>query len=257
MGEDSDVRYEVRGQSAWLTIDREERRNALRTQTVEALHDGLCRAGADPAVRVICLTGAGNKAFCAGADLSGAGEEAEAMGLRAYADLLKAFAQSEKPLVARVAGHCVGGGLGLMLSCDLVYAADHVKIGTPEVNVGLFPMMVAALLPRHTSRKRVLEMVFTGELVPADEAERIGLVTRVCPANELDELVETTLASIASKAPLAISLGRRAFYASEEMSLPTALDHLCGELEVLVKTEDVAEGFRAFQEKRAPSWTGR
>lgn len=259
MGDETDVLYEVKDGAAWLTINREERRNALRARTVEELRDGLCRASADEAVRVICITGAGRRAFCAGADLGGAeavGPKGAGMGLQAYAALLKDFAASHKPIVGRVAGHCVGGGLGLMLSCDMVYAAEHAKIGTPEVNVGLFPMMVAALLPRHTSRKKVLEMIFTGQLVSARVAEQMGLVTRVCEADALDQVVKEVLASVASKAPLALSVGRRAFHASEEMNLAAGLDYLCGQLEVLTKSEDAAEGVLAFQEKRAPSWKG-
>jgi enoyl-CoA hydratase/carnithine racemase len=179
------------------------------------------------------------------------------LGLQAYASLLKDFASSPKPIVARVAGHCVGGGLGLMLSCDMVYVADSAKIGTPEVSVGLFPMMVTAILPRHTSRKRVLEMVFTGRLVSAKEAEQMGLVTRVCEADALDQVVEGVLADLVAKAPLAVSLGRRAFLATDDMSFAAGLDYLCGQLEVLAKTEDAAEGFAAFQQKRAPLWKGR
>lgn len=260
MGEEADVLYEVKDRAAWLTINREDRRNALRARTVEELRDGLCRAAADEEVGVVCLTGAGHRAFCAGADLGGAeavGPEGTGMDLQSYAALLKDFAASHKPIVGRVAGHCVGGGVGLMLSCDMVYAAEHAKIGMPEVNVGLFPMMVTALLPRHASRKKVLEMIFTGQLVSARVAEQLGLVTRVCESDTLDQVVENVLASVASKAPLAVSLGRRAFHASEEMSLAAGLDYLCGQLEVLAKTEDAAEGFVAFQEKRRPLWKGR
>lgn len=254
MSGDVDVRYEVAGPVARLTIDREERRNALRAQTVEQLLEGLRRANDDPDVRVICLTGAGERAFCAGADLAGGGGPS---GFRAYAELLKAMADSRRPLVARVAGACVGGGMGLMLSCDIAYAADDAKIGTPEVNVGLFPMMVTALLPRHTSRKKVLEMVLTGELIAAAEAERMGLITRAYPRAELDAAVDRVLAAVASKAPLAVLTGRRAFGAVEAMGGPAALDHLCEQLEALARTADAAEGVRAFAEKRPPRWTGR
>jgi enoyl-CoA hydratase len=254
MSGDLDVRYEVAGPVARLTIDREERRNALRAQTVEQLLEGLRKANEDPDVRVICLTGAGERAFCAGADLAGGSGPG---GFRAYAELLKAMADSRRPLVARVAGACVGGGVGLMLSCDVAYAADDAKIGTPEVNVGLFPMMVTALLPRHTSRKKVLEMVLTGELIAAAEAERMGLITRVSPRAELDAAVDRVLASIAAKAPLAVERGRKAFGAVETMSGPAALDLLCEQLEALARTTDAAEGVRAFAEKRAPRWTGR
>lgn len=253
---EADVAYEVRGGAAWLTIDRPSQRNALRAETVEQLLDGFCRAGGDESVRLVCLTGSGDRAFCAGADL-GAGAEGEGLGLRRYAELLEAMTSFDKPLVARVAGHAVGGGLGLVLASDIAYAADDVRLGTPEVGVGLFPMMVAALLPRGASRKKVLEMVYTGALVGAGEAEQMGLITRVCPRAELDELVEGVVGAISSKAPLALTLGRRAWVATEQMPVAAALDHLCRQLEALMQTDDAAEGMRAFKEKRPPRWTGR
>lgn len=253
-----DVVYEVEGHVAWLTIDRPERRNALRAQTVEQMMVGLGQAAEDGAVRVVCVTGAGERSFCAGADLAGfggGGTPEDAM--RQYAELLKAMARCPKPLVARVAGHCVGGGMGLMLSCDLAYAADDVKIGTPEVDVGLFPMMVAALLLDAGSRKKILEMVYTGAKLPAGEAEAMGLITRAYPRAELDAAVSERLATIASKAPVALQRGRMALAAVEGLDREAAFDHLCGELAKLAATEDAAEGMMAFMQKREPLWKGR
>ncbi len=257
----TDVRYEVRGATAWLTIDRPAHRNALRARTIDELTEGLHRASEDEVVRVLCLTGAGDSAFCAGADLAeasaqGAGAE-DALGLRRYAGLLEAMTASEKPLVARVAGHCIGGGVGLALACDVVYAAEDVRIGTPEVGVGLFPMMVAALLPRGASRQKILEMIYTGALVTATEAEQMGLIARAIPRDALDAKVSGTLEAIGSKAPLALTSGRLAWTATEDMPVAEALRYLCGELETLMKTDDAAEGIRAFAEKRAPRWTGK
>jgi enoyl-CoA hydratase/carnithine racemase len=255
---DRDVSYEAKDGVAWLTIDRPERRNALRARTVAELAEGLERAAGDDAVRVLCITGAGDKSFCAGADLTGFGGEASpADAVRQYAGILKAMARFPKPLVARVAGHCVGGGMGLMLSCDLAYAADDVKVGTPEIDVGLFPMMVAAILLEAGSRKKILEMVYTGAKLSAAEAEALGLLTRVCPRADLDAVVEERLATIAGKAPLALTLGRRALSAVGGMGTDAALDHLCGELVRLMQTEDAAEGMMAFVQKRKPAWKGR
>lgn len=257
MGE-RDVLYEVRDGIAWLTIDRPDKRNALRAQTVAELTEGLAAGAEDTAVRALCLTGSGDKTFCAGADLTGfggGGTPADAM--RAYAELLTAMAKAPKPLVARVGGHCVGGGMGLLLSCDLAYAADDVKLGTPEVGVGLFPMMVGAVLLKAGARKKLLEMVYTGATVSAAEAEAMGLLTRVYPRAELDASVGERLSTIASKAPLALALGRQALAAVEGAPATEALDHLAGELARLLETEDAVEGMMAFMQKRAPAWKGR
>ncbi len=251
---DTDVLYEVEEKIARLTINRPERRNALRAQTVEGLLTGLKRANEDPEIRVICLTGAGEKIFCAGADLaSSQGPD----GLKTYAEILESMASSAKPIVARVAGGCLGGGLGLVLACDMAYAAEDVTFRMPEVNVGLFPMMVAALLPRGAASKKIREAIFTARKIPAAEAEELGLITRTYPRDRLDEEVRKILVAASEKAPLAVTRGRRAMAATEHMELKPALEHLCGELAALMKTEDVSEGMTAFFQKRKPVWKGR
>jgi enoyl-CoA hydratase/carnithine racemase len=253
-----EVRYELRGAAAWLTIDREERRNALSPAAVDLLLGHLSRAERDPAVRAVCLTGAGEAAFCSGADLGAvAGGEGVAAGPRRYAQLLKALRVLGKPLVARVNGDCLAGGLGPMLSCDVVYAREGVRIGTPEATRGLFPMMVAALLLRDGQRKKVLELVYTGQSVTAREAEAMGLVTRVVPDGELDAAVGRVLTAIAGNAPRALELGRRAMAEAEGLPFDQAVDHLCGRLGDVLGTEDAAEGLAAFRERRAPRWKGR
>ncbi len=253
-----EVLYEVRGNAAWLTINREERRNALGLETIDLLLQLLDRAEADSAVRVVCMTGAGDKAFSAGADIGAAlgGEDAMA-GPRKYARLLKEMRSFEKPLVARVNGHCLAGGLGPMLSCDLVYAREGIRIGVPEVTVGVFPMMIAALLLRDGLRKKVLELVYTGAQITAREAESLGLVTRVVPDGELDAAVERVLAAIARSAPTAIQLGRQAIAEADDLPFDQAVEHLCRRLGDVLATEDAAEGIAAFLEKREPKWKGR
>jgi len=253
-----EVLYDARGGAAWLTINREERRNALGPATIDLLLRLLDRAEADPEVRVVCLTGAGSKAFSSGADLGAAFGGGDPMaGLARYARLLRRMRSFAKPLVARVNGHCLAGGLGPMLSCDVVYAREGIRIGVPEVTVGLFPMMVAALLLRDGLRKKVMELVYTAAQVTAREAEAMGLVTRVVPDAELDAAVERLVASIAANAPRAIQLGRQAMAEVDGMPFDEAVERLCRRLADVIATEDAAEGLAAFLEKRKPQWKGR
>ncbi|MBN1770867.1 MAG: enoyl-CoA hydratase/isomerase family protein [Deltaproteobacteria bacterium] len=249
--------YEVREGAARLTLNREAQRNALSAELLGLLEEALDRAEADAEVRAVCLTGAGDKAFCSGADL-GSGPDGALLGARRYAGLLRRLRRYPKPLVARLNGHCLAGGMGLMLACDIVYARDGIKLGTPEARVGLFPLMIGALIHRNARRKRALEMMLTAEPVTAREAEAMGLVTRVYPgAAELDAAVDKTLAAIRLNAPLALSVGRRAMVEAEELGFDEAVEHLCGKLHELLGTEDAAEGLSAFVEKRPPRWTGR
>ncbi len=253
-----EVRYEVRGAAAWLTIDREARRNALGPATLEALLAHLDRAEADAAVRVVCLTGAGERVFSSGADLAAAMGAADPMAIfRTYAALLRRMHGYGKPLVARVNGDCLAGGLGPVLACDVALAREGARFGTPEVKVGLFPMMIAALLLRDGARKKVLELVYTGALVGAREAEAMGLVTRAVPDASLDAEVERVLAAIAAGAPRAAQIGRRAIAEAEELPFDAAVEHLCRRLADVFATEDAAEGLSSFLEKREPRWTGR
>lgn len=255
---DPELLFEVRDQIAWLTINREVRRNALSLGMIDLFFEYLNKIESDDDVRVVCITAVGDRAFCSGADLAGAMEgDNPFSGAQKYADLLKRMARFPKPLVARVNGHCLAGGMGLMLSCDMVYARDGVKFGTPEVNVGLFPMMIGALIFRNAPRKQALEMIYAAKTLSAFDAQKMGLITRVCTAEDLDGIVSETLETIAGKAPLAISMGRQALAAVEEKSLDEALDYLCGQLGKLAATEDAMEGMRAFVEKREPVWKGR
>jgi enoyl-CoA hydratase/carnithine racemase len=174
-----------------------------------------------------------------------------------YARLLQRMRIHPKPLVARVNGHCLAGGLGPMLSCDVVYAREGIRLGVPEATVGLFPMMVAALLLRDGLRKKVLEMVYTGAQVTAREAEAMGLVTRTVPDGELDAAVERVLAAVAAGAPRAVQIGRQALADAEGLPFDQAVELLCRRLGEVLATEDAAEGLAAFLEKRKPQWKGR
>lgn len=252
--------YSVKERICLITINREAKRNAISHEMILAFMNYLDRADQDQTVRVVCITGAGDKAFCSGADLMGtlkAGSEDPMAGPRSYAELLKRMAVYGKPLVARVNGSCLAGGLGIMLSCDIAIARDDALFFTPEVNVGIFPMMVGALLFRNVGRKKAMEMALTGRKISAREAEQIGLITRAVPLESLDREVEKTLRTLASKSPVGLRMGKDAFNAIGDLPLDDAIDLLCDALGRVVVTEDAAEGMTAFLEKREPDFKGR
>ncbi|MBI4260100.1 MAG: enoyl-CoA hydratase/isomerase family protein [Actinobacteria bacterium] len=261
MGEEA-VRYEARGPAAWLTIDREERRNALSDDVIDGLLGGLGRAAADEAARVVVVTGAGERAFCAGGDLAGnlsPGEGRVAAHDRRgrVAELLRALAEHPRPVVARVNGVALAGGFGLMLACDLVVAADEVEMGTPEINLGLWPYMISAVIHRNVPRKVALEMMLTGRRLGARDAARWGIVNRAVPRADLDAAVDELVGELSSKSPLVLALGKRSFYRAQDMGFDDALAYLQAMLTVNLESEDVAEGVAAFLEKRPPTWKGR
>jgi enoyl-CoA hydratase/carnithine racemase len=254
-----DLLYEVKNHTAFLILNREDRRNAISQEMIIRLAECLDLADGDQQVRAVCLTGRGDKAFCSGADLgltlAGQGGDRLA-GTRNYAGLLKKMARFGKPTVARVNGACLAGGLGLMLSCDLAIARQDVSFWTPEVNVGIFPMMVGALLIRHLGRKKMMEMVLTGRRVTAPEAERIGLISRAVAPERLDEEVGEVLKGLTSKSPIALRIGKEAFRTMADMTFDEALDTLCGALGRAAATEDALEGMMAFMQKREPVFKG-
>ncbi|GAA2638588.1 enoyl-CoA hydratase-related protein [Actinomadura fulvescens] len=258
------ILYEVADRVATITLNRPEARNALSDQMIEELLDAFGRAGVDDGVRVIVLTGAGDRAFCAGADLGGLGAQQDAG--RPVADdirasgpyrLFTAFPRLGKPIIARLAGHAVAGGLGLAAACDLVIAADDVKLGTPEVNVGLWPMMIMAIINRNVPPKQAFRLYYTGQRVTAAEGREIGLVTEVVPRADLDGRVAELARTIAAKSPVGLRMGREAFFAVEGRPLEDQIAHLLGELVVLAGTEDAKEGVTAFLEGREPDFQGR
>jgi enoyl-CoA hydratase/carnithine racemase len=257
---DQELLYEVRDQVAWFTINREARRNAISQEMITGIREKLVAAETDPLIRALCFTGAGDKVFCSGADLGitlagGGGDPME--GARNYADLLKKMARFPKPMVARVNGHCLAGGLGFMLSCDMAIAREEAYFSTPEVNVGIFPMMIGALIYRHIGRKKAMEMVLTGRRVPAPEAAQIGLITRFVPAEKLDEEVHQVLQGLTKKSPIGLSLGKRAFNEMADLPFEAAVDYLCQQLGEVIRTEDALEGMSAFLAKREPVFKGK
>jgi enoyl-CoA hydratase len=245
-----------------LTIDRPEARNALNGEVLAGLVDGLESVTGDPDVRVVVLTGAGDRAFCAGADLtSGLTADASAIEQHEQRGLLRRWFEAtealDKPLVGRINGHALAGGFGVALSCDLLVAVEDAQFGTPEVRVGLWPYVISALIVEHVGPKRALELMMTGERLSAAQARDWGFVNRVVPRAQLDEAVAQLAEVLVAGASLALALGRRAFHQAREMSPRAAMAYLHGMLDLTVQTEDVAEGIGAFFQKREPVWKGR
>lgn len=253
--------YDVADHVATLTINRPERRNAISWEVMQTLRQRLAEARLDPEVRAVVLTGAGEKAFCAGADLTGMqGDSGHAAMHDARGEMASLFDdlwQLGKPTVAKVRGYCLAGGFGLALSCDLVVAADDATFGTPEINVGLWPYMITVPLCRSMPPKRALELMMTGRRVGAEEADRMGFLSRMVPVSELDGAVEELTATLAAASPSVMRLGRTSFYDVWDMSASEALSLLHPLLTITTGLEDAAEGIAAFLEKRPPEWTGR
>ena len=249
--------YKVEDSIGRITINREAQRNAITPEAIALFHEYLDRAQADPEVRCIVITGAGEKAFCTGAQL-GDGMSTEGMKVFAsFADVLKRISSFPKPTVARVKGHCLAGGMGFMLACDIVIASDDSWFGTPEVNVGLWPMMIGALIFRNVPRKKAMEMILLADRIKAADAHAMGLITRVVPAAGLDGAVGDVLKSLAARSPIGIKIGKEAFQAAEGMDLEEALDYLSDKIAEVASTEDAREGITAFIEKRSPVFRGR
>ncbi len=258
------IAYDVADHVARVTLNRPAARNALDDQMTAELLAALDRAKADDEVRVIVLTGAGDKAFCAGADLGDLGAQLRdsTKGTDLIRDsgayrLFTAFPRLGKPIIARLAGHAIAGGLGLAVSCDLVIAADDVKLGTPEVNVGLWPMMIMAIINRNVPPKQAFKLYYTGRHVSAREAVEMGLITEAVPRDRLDARVDELAASIAAKSPIGLRMGREAFFAVDGLAFDDQIAYLLDRLRALAGTDDAVEGVTAFLEKREPRFTGR
>jgi enoyl-CoA hydratase len=247
------------GPVARITLNRPEKRNPIGPATNGELIHALERVQEDPAIVVAVLTGAG-KVFSAGGDLSmmsGGGGAQSPVPSASLVELFTTMHGLGKPIIAMVNGHALAGGLGLMVACDLVVASDAATFGTTEINVGLWPMMITAEICRNIGRKRALELMLTGKRLSAEEAERVGLVNKVVPADELEEETMALAADIAAKSPATMALGLRAFYGVQDMDYEEALRHLEGELGKVIALEDAAEGLTAFFQKRKPVWKGR
>lgn len=260
----SDLLADQDGAVLTLTINRPERRNAMTWEVVGGLREQLARAKSDPSVRVVVLSGAGDQAFCAGADLTGMVPEDPGGATDGYlghhlargwlAELFEEMWGLGKPTVARVQGWAMAGGFGLALACDMVVASDRARFGAPELSVGLWPYMVTVPMLRSMPPKKALELMLTSRVVGADEADRIGFVTRVVPHGELDAAVAELTTTLASTPPGVTRLGRDSFYAVVDSTAAEALPYLHALLTVTSQTAEAAEGIAAFVEKRPPAW---
>jgi enoyl-CoA hydratase/carnithine racemase len=253
------VLIEKRGHAMWVTINRPDKRNAINKDVVAGIRAGWRQAHADPEVRVVVLTAAGDKAFCAGGDLQpGAGFAFDLSNPTIdYADMLREVQNSTLPSIARINGVCMAGGMGLLCMTDLAIAADHVQFGLPEVKVGLFPMQVLSLLQSVAPRRAVREWCLSGEPFGAQEAKESGLLNHVVPAAELDAKTQWLVDRLAGKSPTAQRRGKYALRALGSMSFDEGIAFTESQIALLAMTEDAKEGLASFNEKRRPVWTGR
>jgi enoyl-CoA hydratase len=255
------VRYEVDGFIATITVAREKALNALNRQTLNEIGWALREADGDARVRCVILTGAGEKAFVAGADIAEMAEQnsIEARGFaaagRAVGDVLETMT---KPVIAAVNGFALGGGCELALACDFVYASDKAKFGQPEVNLGVIPGFGGTQrLARRVGMARAMELVLTGDMIGADEALRVGLVNKVFPPAELLGEAKKTAEKIASKGPLAIAFAKKAVRKSQELPLDKGNDLEAELFALLFASNDQKEGMRAFMQKRPAKFEGK
>ncbi|MCR9091473.1 enoyl-CoA hydratase-related protein [Algiphilus sp.] len=255
------VLIERRDAVQWITINREARRNAINQEVIGRIGEGIRDAVAAEA-RAIVLTGVGEKAFCAGADLAkdvkgGAFAVDFSQPKHYIVQLFKYIEECPLPLIARVNGHVMAGGFGLLCACDMAIAADDIRIGTTESRIGVTPMMILPYMLRLLPARKLQEMCITGEQFSAAEGLEWGVFNYVVPRAELDSKLDWLLARTVGKSPTAVRLGKQAFHAMRDMSLDQALEYAQVMVPVMSSTEDAAEGMQAFQDKRAPAWTGR
>ena len=256
------IRYDVDAGIATIALDQPETRNALSDQLLDELLAAFARARADAAVRAVVLTSTHEKVFSSGGDLAGFAADVPLIEKHLettskFPRLFRAIGELGKPTLCAANGHALAGALGLALACDLVVAREDARFGTPEINVGVFPFMIMALIYRNVGRKKTNELLLLGEQISAAEAERIGIVNRVVPAGEFDAAVRDWAERLAAKSPLLMRLGKDAMYRQQDMAFADALDYLQAQLSLAFSTADIQEGVRAFFEKRDPVWTGR
>ena len=255
------LRYDVQDHVATIAMDRPEVRNALSDDLLDDLLAAFAQARADDDVRVVVLTSTHEKVFSAGGDLKGFTSDHPLVHKHfasgKFVQLFQAIGSLGKPSLCAANGHVLAGALGLALACDLIVAKESARFGTPEINVGVFPFMIMALIYRNVGRKKTNELLLLGEQVSAAEAERIGIVNKVVPDAEFDAAVADWAGRLAAKSPLLMRLGKAAMYRQQDMAFDDALEYLHAQLSLAFSTDDIKEGVTAFMEKREPVWTAR
>ncbi len=255
------VRYDVAAGIATIALDQPETRNALSDALLDDLIAAFGAAREDPAVRCVVLTSTHDKVFSSGGDLAGFAAQQPLVTKHFATDrfprLFRLIGELGKPSLCAANGHVLAGSLGVALACDLIVAREGVRFGTPEINVGIFPFMIMALIYRNVGRKAANELLLLGDQVSAEDALRIGIVNRVVPAAEFDAFVQDWAAKLAAKSPLLMRLGKDAMFRAQDMPLADALEFLHAQLTLAFSTDDIQEGVRAFFEKREPVWTGQ
>jgi len=255
------VRYDVADHVATIALDQPEKRNALSDALLDDLIAAFENARDDDDVRAVVLTSTHEKVFSAGGDLAGFSADVPLISKFFATDrfprLFHLIGELGKPTVCAANGHVLAGALGVALACDLIIAKEGVRFGTPEINVGIFPFMIMALIYRNVGRKKTNELLLLGEQIDAHEAERIGIVNKVVPAEEFDATVTDWATRLAAKSPLLMRLGKDAMQRQQDLALSDAIEYLHGRFTIALSTTDIQEGVKAFFEKREPVWTGR
>jgi enoyl-CoA hydratase len=256
------ILYDVRNDGvATVTLDTPDNRNALTNALLTDLIDALESARDDERVRCVVLTSSHEKVFSAGAALDQFAAEVPIVhkhfGTERFTRVFRTLMDLGKPTLCAANGHVLAGALGVALCCDLIVAKEGATFGTPEINVGVFPFMIMALIYRNVPRKKTNELLLLGERLSAEEAREAGIVNRVVGADEFDAAVEDWAVKLAGKSPVLMRLGKQAMYRQLDMPFEEALDYLRAQLAIAFTTDDIQEGVTAFFEKRDPVWTGR
>lgn len=255
------LQYDVTDGVATIAMDQPDTRNAMSDELLTDLLAALAAARDDDAARVVVLASTHESTWSAGGNLAGFASDAPLVhkhqGTDRFPSVFKLIGQLGKPVIASIDGHCLAGAFGLALACDLIVASDKATFGTPEINVGVFPFMIAALIYRNVPRKTTNELLFLGDRIDAQEAKRLNIVNVVVPRDEHAAKVAEWAGRLAAKSPLMMKLGKDAMYRQMDQPFEDALDFLRSQLTIAFATDDIQEGVKAFFEKRDPVWTGR